>query len=348
MKRLEGVEIFAVGTWNYQKFTREDLQDIARNTSALMAKSNHRPPLKLAHDPEQPLAGEEGDLALGWAENLRVQGDKLLADFANVPDIVAQAIDATLLRGVSVEMRYIEEFGWVLTAVALLGADLPAVKTIQDLQAYLSAPNDPGHPGDERPLRLSFSEPKLIGAPEMNDKEQQELADLRAFKASQEAKDATHKRELEDKQREIDALQGEQRKAQFAAAKTKAMAPFEERVKAGKLAPALRDEIAKAFDKQEAQFSAEAGLLVPAELSARLAEAELPSGEQARGSEPGTDPEGEPERIDYAVVREANAIRAKNPELSFSEAADLVFQTKPELGKRWLTEAPAIGKEVSA
>jgi len=136
-------EIFAVGTWNGETFTRADLEELARNFALL--RGQVKPPLKLGHDDKQTLLGQhDGDPALGWVEALRVAGDKLIATFAGVPALVVQAIKARRYRRVSAEIWFKvrqgkELLGKVLKAVALLGADLPAVTTLKDLDAYLAS-----------------------------------------------------------------------------------------------------------------------------------------------------------------------------------------------------------------
>lgn len=355
-KRIEGVEIFAVGTWNEMKFTAEDLSDIAGNTAALMARGNHRVPLKLGHDFEQPLAGEEGELALGWAENLRAVGDKLVADFAGVPDVVMEVIDAELLRTVSVELKHLEEFGWVLTAVALLGAELPAVKSISDLQAYLSQRNQAGNPGDggdqggDFTSRLTFSEPQFLGEkpmdPKLNDAERKELDGLRKFKAEQSGDDAkeleglrSFKADNDGKDAEIKTLKAEAATRAFADAKATAMAPFEAQVKAGTMTPALRDELAAALEGQAATFTEGGALSVPLELMAKFSGEKLPSGESAKGGDgSGAGASTANDRVDVALMKEVNVRMRENPKLDFSAAADLVFTEKPELAQRYVAE----------
>jgi len=89
---INNIEIFGVGTWNGMKFTKEDLEEIAKNTEVLLSDGKHKPPLKLGHSLNQILKGQDdGDPAMGWIENIRVEGKKLLADFARVPNILVSA-----------------------------------------------------------------------------------------------------------------------------------------------------------------------------------------------------------------------------------------------------------------
>ncbi|MEK6849071.1 MAG: hypothetical protein AABY01_00720, partial [Nanoarchaeota archaeon] len=164
---LLGVEVFAVGTWNDSKFTADDLREIAENTKALIATGRHKPPVKLGHEEQDFLLfgpdGELGQPALGWIENPRVVADKLLVDFKSVPDVVVEAIEQRRYRQVSAEISHLKHIGWVLNAVAIIGADLPAVTTLEDLQAYLSA--NPIHAkAKQNAVALQFSEPVIHNA----------------------------------------------------------------------------------------------------------------------------------------------------------------------------------------
>lgn len=139
MKSLTGVEVFAVGRWNGMTFGAADLAAMAQAFDNL--KGFHKVPLKLGHNPEQPVT--DGKPALGWVTALYVQGDKLCADFEDVPNVVVSAIKRKLYRRVSIELsvdvRYKgKHIPFVVDAVALLGADLPAVNTLADLNAFLS------------------------------------------------------------------------------------------------------------------------------------------------------------------------------------------------------------------
>lgn len=131
-------EVFAVGKWNGMSFSSADLDRIVDTFDAL--KNVHRVPLKFGHNDEQKVT--DGQPALGWVERVYRKGQKLFATFSDVPDIVKKAIEKKLYRKVSIELdldvKYKEKnYRHVLSAVALLGADLPAVNVLEDLTAYM-------------------------------------------------------------------------------------------------------------------------------------------------------------------------------------------------------------------
>jgi len=139
MKSLKGKEVFAVGKWNGMVFQMHDLEAMVKAFDLL--KGVHKVPLKIGHTEDQTPVGAQH--ALGWVSRLYIKGQKLLADFESVPDVVAKAMEAKLYRTVSIELSMEvnykgQHYPFVVDGVALLGADLPAVNTLEDLGAYMS------------------------------------------------------------------------------------------------------------------------------------------------------------------------------------------------------------------
>lgn len=140
---LRGAEIFAAGTWpGSQLFTltEQDVQGIVDTFEAL--KLHGRVPMKLTHDgPDQREESFDPTkaLSMGWVRRVWRDGKKLMADL-DVPDKVHRLIKDGYLKFVSIELlKDVRAFNrvipWVLDAVALLGADQPAVGILSDLQA---------------------------------------------------------------------------------------------------------------------------------------------------------------------------------------------------------------------
>ena len=140
---LTDVEIFAVGRWNGDKYTSEDLDEMVSAASSAGIKA----PVKLGHSETQAWFGQEdGAPALGWVTNLRRRGEKLLADLVGVPTALVNLIRNGNYRTKSAEIYWnfknpADPAGkvWprVLKAVSLLGADLPAVTNLEELQKVL-------------------------------------------------------------------------------------------------------------------------------------------------------------------------------------------------------------------
>lgn len=92
-----------------------------------------RPPAKIGHDGSAP--------RVGWLDNVRVSedGQKLLADVRDVPKRFAGLVKAGAYRARSAELARVtsqktgKTYDWAVSGLAWLGAKLPAVKTLADL-----------------------------------------------------------------------------------------------------------------------------------------------------------------------------------------------------------------------
>lgn len=136
MPDLKGVEIFAVGKWNGNIIEQQTLSNLIEAFEA--TKEHFKPVLKLGHNDEQELLKADGLPAAGWVTNLRVMGQKLVADFIDIPKKIFELIKKGAYKKVSVEIfrGYTfknRTFPDLLGAVALLGADTPAVLTLNDI-----------------------------------------------------------------------------------------------------------------------------------------------------------------------------------------------------------------------
>lgn len=140
-KSISDVEIFSVGTWNGDEYTAEDLDAMVsafdENNETL------KPYLKLGHDKDQKLVQSDGYPAAGWITKLKRVGEKLVADFSNVPTKIFDLINKGAYRKVSSEIYWNIEingkkYDKFLSGVALLGSDMPAVGNLNDIIALYS------------------------------------------------------------------------------------------------------------------------------------------------------------------------------------------------------------------
>jgi len=135
-----GFPIFEAGTHNGDEYTEDDLDEIVANFEAL--KGEIKPPLKIGHmsEDDQKQFLTKGMPSIGWVTGVRREGAKLLADIKNIPKKVGEIINAGSYKRFSAEL-YInykkgkDILGKALAAVSLLGADIPAVKTLPDVVA---------------------------------------------------------------------------------------------------------------------------------------------------------------------------------------------------------------------
>ena len=325
-------EIFAVGLWNGMEFTTGDLKMISNAFHTL--KENHHVPLKLGHNEDQPFS--DGQPALGWVDDVFVQGDKLIAKFVGVPEVVKNAIDAGLYRHVSIELDMSVEHGGqmfplVLSGVALLGADIPAVNNLEDLSALMS--RDDVH-GERRASFTSISNQTRI----------QEMNEIERLKAEVDAGKAvivtltTDKTTAEAKALEFEAKdvnrQATDKKAKFTAEQKTLIVPLDEMVKAEKISPAQRDTLmAEAVD----DTSLATVKFTVARLSEIVGDGEktLPKDEKGKvkPTEKGDDDEKD---ITKVMLDRVQVLRAENPSMNFTQASNMVFAAHPKDARTYI------------
>jgi hypothetical protein len=146
MAELKNAEIFTTGSHPgngpgaKRTWTETDLDGIVSVFD--VAQQAGRVPLKFGHNEEQAVT--DGQPALGWVSRVWRQGNKLMANFVDMPSVVLDAIKRGLYKFVSVELLTNAKqgdatFPYMLDAVALLGADPPAVSNLADLQRLTAA-----------------------------------------------------------------------------------------------------------------------------------------------------------------------------------------------------------------
>lgn len=154
LRNVPAVELAAVGTWaastGVTTFTPEDL---AGAVAALECPGVRNPVLKLGHDEPDSTSGVrwDGEPAVGWIGNMRMDGAKLLGDYMGMPEWLAgtddsgNAILATAYPDRSIEIRrpFVCQIGHthpsVITAVALLGVYAPGVGVLKSMQDVYAA-----------------------------------------------------------------------------------------------------------------------------------------------------------------------------------------------------------------
>ena len=141
-----GVEIARTGTFDAMTgrvtFTKKDF-DAAEAAYTELAEKHHAP-IKLGHDEDQKLLQEDGYPNAGFVENIRRDGDRLIADLVDMPQAIADLVKAGRYRARSLEaMRNFEvdgkKYPFVIVGLALLGADLPAVDSLEDVAAVYAS-----------------------------------------------------------------------------------------------------------------------------------------------------------------------------------------------------------------
>lgn len=235
MKNILGVEIFKVGVHKGRRFSIGDLRSLVDAFNKL----DFKPPVKLGHQWRD--ANQPEPMAAGWVENVRLSGETIVADLVDLPDEVYDAIRQRRYDNVSAEIAFnMERNGKVyekaLTALALLGINLPAVAGLKPLhkhfdfaflkevegEAYnVELPADSGQAiYVELPVGISADKMReaiqsLSTHEEDMDKEEAQKLAAEAAKAAAEATEKKLREEFEAKMKtETEARQAAEKKLQ--------------------------------------------------------------------------------------------------------------------------------------
>jgi hypothetical protein len=208
-------------------------------------------PLKFGHNDKQPLT--DGQPALGWVSRVYREGRKLLADFTDLPTVVYEAIRKGLYKFVSVELLGEVQAGtrvipWVLDAVALLGADPPAVGVLKDLQSLTMARSS----GLQGRARVAFSRANSTGV-NANMADEPKKDDIAALMARLDKLEGENRvlsvkaAERESFERKLTELETTTRNEKIAQHREKVLAMFESAIKDKKILPAARERFKRVY-----------------------------------------------------------------------------------------------------
>ena len=134
---VKNVEIFQAGEHREGKlYTATDLDAMAENFDRL--KDLLRPPVVAGHEEDQSFLENSGYPSAGRVAKVWREGNTLKADFADVPQTIARLINGRAYNAVSAEVyddfeHGGQHYGKALRRVALLGGQLPQIKTLADL-----------------------------------------------------------------------------------------------------------------------------------------------------------------------------------------------------------------------
>lgn len=139
------IPIFGVGSPpEGDIFSVDELQQMASAHAELASAGEHDPPASIGHSPKS------SDPRVGSVENVRVEGSKLVADVKHVPRKFADLLKARAYPGRSVELKSVTSqtqrnddgtpkvYDKVVSRLSFLGAKVPAVRTLNPLDAALA------------------------------------------------------------------------------------------------------------------------------------------------------------------------------------------------------------------
>lgn len=333
------VEIFAVGKWNGMEFTADDLHSVVEAFDRL--GDNHRVPLKFGHNNKQPMT--DGQPALGWVTALKVEGDKLFAKFSDVSKLVQTAFAKKMYRNVSVELDLDvthkgQHYDYVLSGVALLGADIPAVNTLNDLTHYLD--RDAAFSVGRRAMFSAIAGNLTQG--EINMDLAQLTAKVAELSASLEAlttervtlaaENAALKAQVAKFEADNKAATEAQTKARIDAKRADVKQLLEDGVKSEAITPAAREQFTKLL-RIDDDLAVEALDIEGVKALMTSSKAASFSREQGRGSGQGGTAASSPAE---QVAQEIAALLAAGTVKNFADAQRAVFARNPQLARDYI------------
>lgn len=133
---IEGVDIFASGEWNGDKYSEKDLDQIIQAFDE--TKSYLKPYVKLGHGDEQSLLKADELPAAGYIDRIYRKGQKIVADLVRVPKKIYELITNKAYSRISSELFVNlklqgKQHPLALKSIALLGGETPAVHTLDDI-----------------------------------------------------------------------------------------------------------------------------------------------------------------------------------------------------------------------
>lgn len=326
-------EIFATGKWNNLSFTKKALEKIVTNFYDLI--DVHKPFLKLGHNDSQEMT--DGKPALGWITDLELtSANKILATAKDVPEIIKKAIEKGRYSRVSVELDLDvtykgKEIGDVLTAVALLGADVPAVNTLADLRAYMTDKHLSESRACFSAIETTFKKEEYTMS---------ELTELTEQMKTLSAQFTSLKKETKDLQEENETLRGqneqllasakqketEDKKVAIKLARDSVTKILEDAVTAKQILPAQRETFTKILQIDDDEAVQKIDLELVTQMVGKGSQSFTTNGSTKTV---GTDDNELP--VDEQVVEECHKLMASNPSLDFSTAQKHVFSTNRKL-----------------
>lgn len=220
---IRGVEVFRVGKWNGTEFTMGDLLGMVK--AFRETRKAVMPFLKLGHNDEQDILRKDDLPAAGWVDDLYMEGDRLVADFSGIPGKVFDLLERGAYRTRSIEIwRNVniagQTYPWLLTAVALLGAELPAVEGLNDILSLFAAQGGEAmrFEVEGKPLVFDLGNTTQTEDNTMTDEQKKALADAQNAVVEAEKKAAEFQKENEDLKAKVATLETEKAAALKASA----------------------------------------------------------------------------------------------------------------------------------
>jgi hypothetical protein len=228
-----------------------------------------------------------------------------------------------------------DKYDFVLTGVALLGAELPAVNNLNDLGKFFSVSGEAKALYKSSNKHMTFTFDKKETNMDEVKKLQEEVAKLTAnFSKMSEKSEEVSKENLElknsiaDKDAKIKEFEEKSAKAEFSRKQDEIKTNLETMVKAGKMTPASRDKFSK--DVSEDNIDTKLAAVIT---MAEALEVDLDADEQGYSRDFGKEAaKGSPDEI---LHNEAQKIKVEKS-IPYSQALEFAMKANPEAANAWV------------
>jgi hypothetical protein len=350
---IKNLEIFSAGRHrsgdgSVITATETDLDTLVSAFTAFQGTNIVKPHLKLGHGDAQKWFGQDkGIPTLGWIAKVYRNGKKLLADVENVPDALIEMIRQKRYHNVSAEIFWDglevsgKKFARVLSAVALLGTEMPAVKDLAGLaQALFAQPFS----SEVTTLPVTFSAEKERGM--FTQDQVDSLIAAAVAKARKEFEDA-NKTALADLTKQVEVITARATGAETKIAKlegdhatAEAVRIVDTAIKDGKLLPKQKDFALAFLTNAKGMVKFGDGEKTLAKLFEDFLGAggkQVELGSKGKGDENSRG--GNFATAAQEVDVKSKKLMSDNPgaKLTYAKAMELVFEAEPELKQRYAT-----------
>ena len=326
-------EIFAEGIWNGMGFEAKDLEGIVSTFQEL--KDIHQVPLKFGHNDEQQMT--DGQPALGWVDDIWFDNGKLMGKFVDVPEIVYEAMKQKKYRNKSIELDLDvsykgSKYEHVLSGVALLGADIPAVNTLNDLSYYLASRRDSYAAANH--LSFTINNREEISMSEIDElkakvtKLEAKVDTLTTENKELETANAKFSRQVEDLEKDKEERIKADAKASFDRDVESFKVDVEKQVEEKKITPATRDKLLEGIN--------DVAGLEKAKFSLDMFKDNAPVIDPKPAAFSGSDDEKNM-TADAIVAARVTKLRAEQPSLEYSVAKKQVLENDEDLARAYVT-----------
>jgi len=297
-----------------------------------------------------------------------------VATIGNVPAVLRNAIKSGRYKRVSSEIYWnlkkgAELYKRVLSAVAFLGADAPAVTNLRDLEALFSQSTG-GEPGSFE--RVAIYTSNMTGDGKISSSSGSENSQER--RADNMLTEAEGKR-LQDENLRMSAAMDGMKQATMELKKNAAMEQVREycegQVKASRMHPSTRDSILRGIKERKYQFTEEGGYAIPFSDFAAIYDISAPAPQKRQASVPRqqfqktalfgrTAPQVETDEYEEEDERIYTSDGGSNPgevvdrmvkkycvtnKVEYSEGVKAVLQSNPKLAKAYIESTPIVRSE---